>query len=816
MLSNSIGEQQFRAGEAGSFLTDGHRVLRYLNVAAHLLQGLLIMMMFHSLAEFMALPRQPVIWAAAAGLAILTALVTAFWSPIKLALIVLFFMSPMWVSVTLRYWPDTADRILDFLGRWVHFLTESYQGTLVGVPPDAGYFTLALVLLLLGICGWIGVRRNAGGLAVAPGLGVLLFQLFFFFDTAQRYLPLYLLTAGLMVSILQYRRWLASENLATLRRFSLSSVLFSVTILLLVIMTVSAIMPAEAPTWSLTRARQWFTATFPVFDRVRGESGTGTRATTWYSLNLSGFGSSTTLGGPLQLDPSPAFSLTLRARMGNINDLSFPLYVKGRTLGHYTGKGWLPEQDEKWEWFEPGTRLPRLVASNLRTQQIAQEITPVNLETNTLFGVGDIREIRLPEAALAPTHSGGEVMAKNNYGDVIGYNILRRNDTYTTVSQVPYWEIDSADLADDEIDLESLGPYLALPDEVPARVRELAQEITADIEGHYEKAQAITEHLRKIPYSLEVGPVTPGHEFTDHFLFEERQGYCTYHSTALAVMLRSVGVPTRWVQGFLVASGHVEAAEDDPEVLTGIIPFSSAHAWVEVWLTEYGWVPFEATSAFPSIDHSLALPRDPLSDPSSQADDMDYDHTWLPGDLEDDMGLFDDYFGPAQPEPRTWQQTLTRAVAVIAVLLLALSAALFFLVRRRDTQLANRALQSILLPSAAENDPARQVALSAVLSIFYLSRGLTLPTEGLTPREFAARVADRSDEMGPVFNQLIDIYEHLAYGGLGVSDATGVKTQQIFHQIMRTLRKELGLRQYVTRIYLTQSGGMGELIGSVF
>ena len=817
MLGNSVGEQQFRAGEAGSFLTDGHRVMRYLNVAAHLLQGLLIMMMFHSLAVFMALPRQPLVWAAAAGLALLTALVTAFWSPIKVVLIVLFFLSPMWVSVTLRYWPETADLALDFLGRWVHFLTESYQGTLVGVPPDAGYFTLALILLLLGTLGWIGVRRNAGGLAIAPGLGVLMFQWFFFFDTAQRYLPLYLLTAGLMVSILQYRRWLASENLAILRRFSLSSVLFSVTILLLVIMTVSAIMPAEAPTWSLTRARQWFTATFPVFDRVRGDSGTGTRATSWYSLNLSGYGPSTALGGPLQLDPSPAFSLTLRARMGSIDDLNFPLYLKGRTLGHYTGQGWLPEQDEHWEWFEPGARFPRWVPSNLRSQQVVQEITPVNLETNTLFGAGDIREIRLPETALAPTRSGGEVMAKSNYGDVIGHNILRRDDTYSTLSQVPYWEIDPADLAEDEIDHETLGPYLVLPDEVPPRVHELAREITADAEGHYEKAQAITEHLRKLPYSLDVGPVTAGREFTDHFLFEQRRGYCTYHSTALAVMLRAVGVPTRWVQGFLVSAGQVERAEDDPEALTGIIPLSVAHAWVEVWLTGYGWVPFEATPAFPSIDHTLALPRDPItSDPSSTADDMDHDPTWLPGDLEDDMGFFDDHFGPAQPGLRTWQQSLTRAVAAIAALLLALTATLFFLVRRRDTQFASGALQSILPSAASENDAARQVALSAVRSIFYLSHGFALPTEGLTPREFASRVADRSDELGPVFNQLIDTYEQLAYGGRDVSDANGVESQQILHQIMRALRKELGLRQYVTKIYLTQLGGMRELIASAF
>ncbi len=815
MLIDSI-RAEHRAGEADSFVTANRRILRYLDGAAQLLHGLLIMMMYHSLTEFMGLPRDPISWAAAVALVFVTALATAFWSGVSLALVVLFFTSPLWVSIALRYWPETVDMILEFFARWIIFLAEAYRGTLVGMPVDLGYFTLALILTLLAGWGWTCVRRNAGGLSVVPALGVLLFQWFFFFDTAERYLPLYLLAAGLMVSILQYRRWIRPEHLAVMRRFSLGSVLFSVTALLLLVMTASAIMPDEAPTWSLTRARRWFTSTFPVFDRVRGESGTGTRGATWFSLSLSGYGPATALGGPLQLDHSPGFSLTLQVRFGHVDDLSFPLYLKGRTLGHYTGRGWLPEQDEHWEWFEPGTRLPRLIPPDLRTQQLIQKITPLHLETNTLFAAGDIREVRLPEAALDPSHTGGEVVAKSGYGDVIGYNMLRRDDTYTTLSQVPYWEIDPSALAADDVNLEALGPYLALPDEVPARVRDLAHEIAGDVEGHYHKAQAISRYLRQLPYSLDVYAIPADREFTDHFLFHQQRGYCSYHSTALAVMLRAVGVPTRWVQGFLVSGDDMEEAEDDPELLTGIVPLSSAHAWVDVWLADHGWVPFEATPTFPSIDHTLALPHDPsMPDDGPPADDMDHERPWLPLDPDEELLFPDDDLGPGLPAARTWQQLLILSAAGIATLLVAASTALFFLVRRRDTRIAGRALQSILGSAAASGSPAEQVVLSAVLSISYLSRGLRLPIEGLTPREFAASVADQSDEAGPGFTRLIGIYEQLAYGGQSIPESTGEQAQEIFREIMRTLRKELGLRQYVTRVYLDHLGGMRELIASI-
>src|SRR5690606_35023126 len=99
-------------------------------------------------------------------------------------------------------------------------------------------------------------------------------------------------------------------------------------------------------------------------------------------------------------------------------------------------------------------------------------------------------------------------------------------------------------------------------------------------------------------------------DFVDRFLFEIQEGYCDYYSTAMAVMVRSLGLPARWVKGF--KSGIKELLLMAPETGglpeeiirnlsrdsegTYVVRTSDAHSWVEVFFPGYGWLPFEPTS----------------------------------------------------------------------------------------------------------------------------------------------------------------------------------------------------------------------------
>ncbi len=138
-----------------------------------------------------------------------------------------------------------------------------------------------------------------------------------------------------------------------------------------------------------------------------------------------------------------------------------------------------------------------------------------------------------------------------------------------------------------------LSNYTQLPDDLPKRVVGLARGITAGATTTYDKVAAVQDWLRRnTRYNLDIPPDPPGANAVDHFLFESREGFCEHIATAMAVLLRAVGVPTRLVTGFgpggrNTFTGYFEVRESD------------AHAWVEVLYPEVGWVQYDPTFGVP-------------------------------------------------------------------------------------------------------------------------------------------------------------------------------------------------------------------------
>lgn len=134
--------------------------------------------------------------------------------------------------------------------------------------------------------------------------------------------------------------------------------------------------------------------------------------------------------------------------------------------------------------------------------------------------------------------------------------------------------------------------YLDLPNKLPERVYQLAQELTKDYSTKYEKLKAIEQYLiSNYTYTLNAEALPEGKDFADYFLFESKQGYCTYYATAMAVLGRCIGIPTRYVEGYL---GVFNKKDGDMYLVTN----SQAHAWAEAYFEGVGWIPFEATAPF--------------------------------------------------------------------------------------------------------------------------------------------------------------------------------------------------------------------------
>ncbi|WP_226022168.1 transglutaminaseTgpA domain-containing protein [Halomicrobium salinisoli] len=128
--------------------------------------------------------------------------------------------------------------------------------------------------------------------------------------------------------------------------------------------------------------------------------------------------------------------------------------------------------------------------------------------------------------------------------------------------------------------------YTQLPESTPDRVGVRTERLTRDADNPYETALTIEQWLENNRnYSLDVR--RPNGDVADAFLFEMDAGYCTYYATTMATMLRSQDIPARFVVGY--TSG--QRVEEDRWVVRGL----NAHAWVEAYFPEYGWVRFDPT-----------------------------------------------------------------------------------------------------------------------------------------------------------------------------------------------------------------------------
>lgn len=142
--------------------------------------------------------------------------------------------------------------------------------------------------------------------------------------------------------------------------------------------------------------------------------------------------------------------------------------------------------------------------------------------------------------------------------------------------------------------------YLALPDGVETGVYALAGQITQDAQTDFDRAAALCAYLRSAyPYTLAQNVPPAGRDFVSWFLLDEQQGYCTSFATAMAVMARMVGLPARYIEGY--------AAVPDSDSVARVTQ-QQAHAWVEIYFSGFGWLPFDPTPG--TNDAGGTLPSD--------------------------------------------------------------------------------------------------------------------------------------------------------------------------------------------------------------
>ncbi|MBM5595707.1 transglutaminase domain-containing protein [Listeria seeligeri] len=329
--------------------------------------------------------------------------------------------------------------------------------------------------------------------------------------------------------------------------------------LLAVFVFSSLMLPKKAPIWP---------DPVPV---IRDALGINTTRTVGYSED------DTELGGAVKKDNTTVF----KARTDNGH------YWRVESKRIYTGVGWANEKSTELQQFSSGDNFPiqlsEETAGEAKTAEISfeasSEYVPYPYGTQAINSAVDTFNANLTTEKITPTNT-----IKN----------------YTIELKTPVYNIETMQKADFSTLPDSfVSKYTQTPSELPKRVATLANKITKDADSIYDKTKAIESYLSasgEFTYSTDDAKETPnGADYVDQFLFETKIGYCDNFSTSMVVMLRTLGIPTRWAKGYTPGEGEKDAKGDKA---TYTITNNNAHSWPEVFFPGTGWVPFEPTATF--------------------------------------------------------------------------------------------------------------------------------------------------------------------------------------------------------------------------
>lgn len=302
------------------------------------------------------------------------------------------------------------------------------------------------------------------------------------------------------------------------------------------------------------------------------------------------------------------------------------LYWMLSTLDDFDGELWLQSSLRfvrpvvEWDWeiedfrfSGPITRVNQTVRIHALRQNVLPVLySPVALETNDLILADSFR-----------AREDGSIRFDTRTSEGLRYNVTSKVPTpdlaVLASTGGALSPIFAAAVADGAIELAPTASpiqpipsmvrqnYTDLPDNLPSAIGDLAVDTTARASTEFEAALLLEAFFRSSAFTYDASAST-GHStldltswLTDDQSRNYRTGYCEQFATAMAVMARTLDIPSRVVIGF--APGDVEPQDDGTDLI--IVRARHAHAWVELFLPSQGWVRFDPTPRSDRINPSL-------------------------------------------------------------------------------------------------------------------------------------------------------------------------------------------------------------------
>ncbi len=288
------------------------------------------------------------------------------------------------------------------------------------------------------------------------------------------------------------------------------------------------------------------------------------------------------LGGPA----TPTEDVVMRVKTDE------DLLLRGTIKRSYTGYSWIDDQAKArylyYDFTHRGVRREIFGADAGEIEgfdECSAAVEMLESGTSTLFVPALMTDFDMSLADAVYYNSTGEIFLTRD---------VAAGDQYEFTAYLPESDealISAVEARQDENDgryEQMLSNYTALPEGIDAQVYALAMELTQNSANAAQKAISIERYLAEnYHYTLQGGYPEGNGDFVSWFLLESREGYCSYYASAMAVLCRIAGLPSRYVEGY-----YVQAQPGGETIITG----ENAHAWVEVYFNGIGWVAFDPTA----------------------------------------------------------------------------------------------------------------------------------------------------------------------------------------------------------------------------
>ncbi len=475
--------------------------------------------------------------------------------------------------------------------------------------------------LLVAWMGWWALRRENVLLGLAPLVGLLAWALYF--TRAQVHLLILALALGCTLQILTLhlehtKRWQTAGLVAPDNQLALSLVILLIVgglstaawlatsfPLERIERMVRALLTTEEPLAPLsesvgealglqvqTQPRDLFgralQPTLPSQHLLTGGTELSETAVMW--ISLEGYAAMPPVAGPTVPEP-PRY------------------YWRSLAYNRYNGTGWYSDPTTT-QAYQAETLLNRAgdekISLGPYDRIVRQRVRVFRQGGGAVFYTGELLTVDQDyEVAWRRTAEPGDALGalvqENSYQAVSRFTDVSAESLRQAGSAYPDWV---------------LARYLALPEELPQRVVDLALDLTATQPTPFDRALALETYLRStFSYTLDIPTPPKDRDLVDYFLFDLQRGYCDYYASAMAVMARAAGLPSRLVTGYV---GGKWDAQNGRITVTQ----AEAHSWVEVYFPGYGWMIFEPTAGRAALERKgspapgRAVPEDLLAGPT--------------------------------------------------------------------------------------------------------------------------------------------------------------------------------------------------------